>query len=71
MTTIYDYFLAAFGPDQPLDPSYHELPIDSVCGADCKKAIDAGKALAAAVDPSVRWEVIDVVTHACNVCWFG
>jgi hypothetical protein len=41
---IYEYFNSKLGTP-PSDESLKELPVDSVCGAECKSAIDAGAAL--------------------------
>lgn len=46
---IYNYFALMFGVS-PDEHSLENLPIDSPCGADCKRAIDAGVALLAEHD---------------------
>lgn len=45
MKTIYEYYVKAFD-SEPQDETLQELPIESGCGEDCKKAIDAGVELA-------------------------
>lgn len=41
---IFDYFVKLLGED-PSDDTLRDLPVDSNCGDDCKKAIDAAATL--------------------------
>lgn len=70
---VYDYFVAKLG-DAPSDETLKQLPVDSVCGAECKTAIDRAAAfiesvrLAGIGDPSI---VVDMASDAVEVFWRG
>lgn len=66
------YFKSQLGHD-PQDGTLADLPLDSPCGQDCRKLIDAAKAYLDLADshPSVRDPLLESVNHAVEVCWRG
>jgi hypothetical protein len=66
----YDYFRQEL-EQPPREPTLRKLHVDSPCGADCKKVIDAAKVLLDLVDPLARPEIIDGVNTAVEVFWIG
>lgn len=69
---IFEYFTSTMG-FAPEDESLRDLPVESVCGRDCKRAIDAGAALMAAVDrhPDVVADVRSAVERSVSIFWVG
>ena len=70
---IYNYFARKLGA-VPADKTFKDLPVDSNCGDDCKKAIDAAATLIDADSNAggINREVIrDIAFHACQVYWRG
>ena len=70
---IYEYFNCQLGV-KPADETFKKLPVDSPCGDDCKKAIDAAVTLIEADDNAGgrNCKVIrDIAFHACQVYWRG
>lgn len=53
------------------DTSLRELPVDSVCGRDCKKVVDAGMALMEASDPGAYDEIAKAIFSAVEIYWRG
>jgi len=69
--TIRDYFVAMFACLPARDLDLGMLPMDSACGEDCLKVIDAGAALVRVVDPASKHAVIKVVEDAIAIYWIG
>jgi len=72
ITNMHDYFYTTFG-QTPRDKSLFQLPVDSPCGADCKRVIDLAKAFldAAGRETSVRPHVLAAVNEAIETFWRG
>jgi hypothetical protein len=73
---VKEYFKSQLGhdPDDYADGStLADLPLDSPCGQDCKKAIDAAKAYLDLADshPSVVEPLIESVNAAVACFWVG
>jgi hypothetical protein len=80
MTTqsVFDYFKATLGqkPRCENDVKFlHDTPLDSLCGLDCKRAIDAAKALLDVSDDATgdrhRAMIIDIADDTIQTFIFG
>ena len=70
---IYEYFTQKLGR-RPADVTFKDLPVDSNCGDDCKRAIDAAAILIDADSNAggINCNVIrNIADHACQVYWRG
>jgi hypothetical protein len=69
---VFDYFAAQLGC-APENETLRDLAVETACGLDCRKVIDAARAYLAAADshPDVREPLIDSVNAAVNVLWIG
>jgi hypothetical protein len=70
-TTIWDYFTARLGRGPAHDLHLDQLPLDSICGGDCQKVIDAGAAMLAVVDPALKNDVRQLTEDAVAIYWLG
>lgn len=80
---IHEYWLQELGPlstdlsDSDRFDDMQELPVDSPCGDDCKKAIDAGKALIAMVRMALgensadEKRIIEITWNTVAIFWWG
>jgi hypothetical protein len=71
---VHDYFEDQFG-HSPADTSLRDLPLDSSCGKDCGKAIDAGVALREHAREAVGGEfdrqIADITERIVTIYWRG
>lgn len=71
-TNVYDYFVQQLGY-VPNDETLRDLPVDTVCGADCTQAIDAAlafyKLTAKAVGHQYQSEIAKICAHTVGVYW--
>jgi len=73
---VFDYFEARFGRE-PSDQTLRELPVESNCGQDCKRAIDAAKiyfeeGIAKAWGHGVEYEAaLEELNHVIGIFWRG
>ena len=77
---VYDYLVAKLGPvpDDPYE-GLRDFPVESECGEDCVRAIDAGRALLDEVHkangglfyPEVAASVKEATLHVVSVFAFG
>jgi hypothetical protein len=78
MQSVFAYFVATLGQDprcaEDID-MLHNTPIDSPCGGDCKRAIDAAKALidvaSNATGKRHRATIIDIADDTIETLIFG
>lgn len=74
MTNVFDYFTDKLGYE-PKDETFKELPVESKCGDDCRKAIDAAfeflKSSRAADGDMRTSEIVDHCEHTCCIFWHG
>ena len=72
---IYDYFKQQLGV-APDDDTLQQLSVDSVCGEDCKKAIDAAHALRhhlsmAYANHEDQQRLTEMADHIITTYWRG
>jgi hypothetical protein len=66
---VFAYFSEIFG-EMPSDDTLMDLPVNSPCGADCKKVIDAGKRLAD-LSADIRQDLIQLIDSQVETFWRG
>lgn len=73
--SVYEYFVRAFGGPAGLVEDASDCPIDSACGAECRKAIDSANEFLQHVRAYTGGRDVDLVremaARACNVYWRG
>ena len=73
---VWDYFTLLLGCN-PKDSSLTDLRVDSNCGDDCKRAIDAAATLldcmqtAGADATEYTAQIIESVDRTCQIYWRG
>ena len=70
VTSVYDYFEMLMG-QTPDEDSLKELPINSPCGLDCVKVINAAKIFLEAADISCTNKIISICNEAIETYWIG
>jgi hypothetical protein len=78
MSTIYDYYESQLNATCK-DVSLRDLPVESVCGQDCKGVIDATKTyldyfeLAHGLEASIteRQHMVRKCNHVISIFWRG
>lgn len=70
VTSVYDYFEMMLGC-QPDEDSLKELPINSPCGLDCVKAINAVKTLQEIIDRSQMDSLMSIANDTVETFWIG
>lgn len=75
-TSVLDYFAALLGESSTLVADIAECPLDSACGADCRRAIDGAYILLdcmrSAYGEGDRMEAVrEMAAQVCNCFWRG
>jgi hypothetical protein len=73
MTTVYEYFTTRLGRT-PDDETLKDLPLDSGCGDDCKRAIDTAFEFLEVVKMGNRHHaptVVALAEHTAEIFWRG
>jgi hypothetical protein len=68
--SVFGYFRQKFGID-PRDESLIELALDSPCGQDCRRVIDAAHQFFIAADPAVHPKIREAANMAVEIFWRG
>jgi hypothetical protein len=69
---VYQYFTVALG-QEPNEQTLQDLGIDTPCGQECVKVIEAAKAYVEVADPHdmVVTPLLDSVNAAIEILWIG